>query len=52
MMNKKELKAIMEEILANESDHDRDDWYCTSREVAEYGLKLLADKLNIELEGS
>jgi hypothetical protein len=51
-MNKKELKAIMEEILANECDHDRDDWYCTSREVAEYGLKLLADKLNIELEGS
>jgi len=51
-MTKKELKALMEDILANQEDttESKDEYYCTPRDMAAIGLELLANKLNIEME--
>lgn len=48
-MNKKQLKQVMLEVLDGFNDYNKDEWYVTDREVAEFGIKALAEQLNIDL---
>ena len=49
-MTKKELQAKMEEFIAQQDDHNRDDWYLSSRGMAIHVLTEFADHLGIKLE--
>lgn len=49
-MTKKELKKLMLEILSEQDNEDRDEWYATDYIFVKFGLGLLAERLGIELD--
>jgi hypothetical protein len=48
-MTKKDLKQKMLEFISLQSDNDKDSWYTTSQNAAQYILMEFAEYLNIDL---
>jgi hypothetical protein len=49
-LTRQQLKALMIEFIATEPNNDKDDWYMTSRGMAERILTNFAESLGINLE--
>lgn len=50
-LTKKKIKEIMLQVINNQDDDtSKDSWYATNKTFAAFGIKLLAEQLNIDLE--
>ena len=49
-LTKKKLKEIMLQVIDNQDGESKNEWYTTNQTFARFGIKLLAEELNIDLE--